>query len=1022
MIIKDMFSKPISRDIQGVIKVAQGGGRGTEEQSARQELEEYVVTREISRHFAEFFTNYKKGINGDTDKMGVWISGFFGSGKSHFLKMLAHLLEDKTVGGRHAIEYFEENGKITDAMVLANMKQCARISKRTDVILFNIDSKSDQNGKNNKDAIVNVFLKVFNEKMGFCGSIPHLAGLERNLSEKGNYEDFKNRYEIKYGKRWEDSRSNFDFIQDEIIDILVGMGEMSMEAARTWCGKSSGEFNISIEDFAKLVKNHIDKMGQDSHVVFLVDEVGQYIGDDSRLMLNLQTVTEDLGIICRGKAWVIVTSQQDIDSVSRNMRTTSMDFSKIQGRFNTRISLSSANVDEVIKKRILEKTPTAESTLTVLYEQNETAIKNLLLFGRESAEMKLYADAKSFVSVYPFVPYQFDLLAKVLTSIRTHGASGKHLSEGERSMLSLFKESAEAIKDREAGAIVPFNLFYDALHQFLDHSHKGVIERAYNNEKINPDKENQCFAVDLLKELFMVKYVKEIEANIENLTSLMVSSIHDDRISLKQNVERDLRILIGQKLVQKNGDVYTFLTDEEQDINSTIEKQNIETTEVVKAISDRIFDDIYQNSRFKYSKNGGRYTFGFDQLVDDRSRKPNQTFDIGVNVITPYHDVRDETALRLASEGNTLYLSLPDNPSFLYELTEALKIDKFLKTGLTGITSADDIRNKKGNERIQRMERSKTLLIGALENATIYVGGSRIDIATKGVEARVNVALEKLVDKVYNKISYIDAPKSENDIKDLIAGNNQTRLEVVDKVDNSLAVKEVSDHIGSVSRNHSKESLKGLTDRFRKAPYGFTEDDTRWIITGLFINGDVSLMLNGQTLNTDSMNNELFNYLTKKEYADKLLVEKKKRAGEGEKKAVRELLRTLFDLTPQKDDDDSLKSVFQKKAIDLDRDLMRYSQDKPRYPGKETIAVGKALMREVIQAQTQSEFYGIVSTKKDEFLRFIDDYEPLRQFHEGTQKKIFDEALEIDGIYRDSKVFINDPEIEEIHISIAAVL
>ena len=164
MQIKDMFRKKIDREIQGVIIVGQG-----EETNVAQELEEYVVTRELQRHFADFFAAYKKGIQGTTPKMGVWISGFFGSGKSHFLKILSYLLQNTQVGDKHAIDYFIEDQKITNQMVLADMQLAANTP--SDVILFNIDSKSDSNGKENKDAIVNVFLKVFNEMQGFCGSM-----------------------------------------------------------------------------------------------------------------------------------------------------------------------------------------------------------------------------------------------------------------------------------------------------------------------------------------------------------------------------------------------------------------------------------------------------------------------------------------------------------------------------------------------------------------------------------------------------------------------------------------------------------------------------------------------------------------------------------------------------------------------------------------------------------------------------------------------------------------------------------
>lgn len=246
------------------------------------------------------------------------------------------------------MDFFVEDKKIQDPMVLADMKMA--IDTPVDVVLFNIDSKSESNGKQNKDAIVNVFLKVFNEMQGFCGSMPHVADLERKLTETGRYEEFKTVFEDEYGSSWEESRQDFDFIQDNVVDTLTTMGFMSDAAARNWCEKATEPYSISIDDFAKRVRIYLESKGNNHHIVFLVDEIGQYIGEDSNLMLNLQTVTEDLGRECKGKAWIIVTSQQDIDSVTK---VKGRDFSKIQGRFDTRLSLSSANVDAVIKKGFL---------------------------------------------------------------------------------------------------------------------------------------------------------------------------------------------------------------------------------------------------------------------------------------------------------------------------------------------------------------------------------------------------------------------------------------------------------------------------------------------------------------------------------------------------------------------------------------------------------------------------------------------------------------------------------------------
>ena len=257
-----------------------------------------------------------------------------------------------------------------------------------------------------------------------------------------------------------------------------------------------------------------------------------------------------------------------------------------------------------------------------------------MIVFNDGIEKKLYADDRDFAAVYPFVPYQFNLLGSVLTSIRTHGASGKHLAEGERSMIALFKESAVKLMDRPEGTLIPFNMFYDASHQFLDHSHKGVISRAMDNDYINPDKKDDCFAVNVLKTLFMIKYVKEIKANIDNITSLMIADIDTDRMELKQQVEEALKILANQTLIQKNGDIYVFLTNEEQEINREIDSQNVEMAEVISKVSELIYDDIFKGDKYRYPAFNGRYNFAFNRFVDDRPYKSNQSHDIGIRVLT----------------------------------------------------------------------------------------------------------------------------------------------------------------------------------------------------------------------------------------------------------------------------------------------------------------------------------------------------------------------------------------------------
>ena len=1011
MQIKDMFKKSITRDIQGVVIAGQG-----EKNNIATELEEYVVTPELQRHFADFFSAYKKGITGETTKMGVWISGFFGSGKSHMLKILSYILDNEVVGGKRAIDYFIDDKKISDQMVLADMQLAANTP--SDVIIFNIDAKSESDGKSNKDAIVNVFLKVFNNSLGFCGAIPYLADLERKLTEDGKYEEFKETYQKVTGHDWYEERHEFLSRQDGVVDTLIEMGYMSEKAAWNWCDAAIGDYQISIEDFAKRVKSYIDRKGHNHHVVFLVDEIGQYIGDDSKLMLNLQTVTEELGKECRGKAWVIVTSQQDIDSITK---VKGNDFSKIQGRFDTRLSLSSANVDTVIKRRILDKTDTAAQTLRLLYEQKETIIKNLIVFN-DGVEKKLYANGRDFAEVYPFIPYQFNLLASVLTSIRTHGASGKHLSEGERSMLALFKESAMDIKDKEVGAIVPFHRFYDALENFLDHSHKGVIIRAYDNTYINPEhKDSDVFAINVLKTLFMIKYVLEIESNIDNITSLMIENIDDDRIDVKEHVEEALKVLMRQMLVQKNGSHYVFLTDEEQEINREIDSQNVEMAEVINKVSEMIYEDIFTEKKYRYPAFSGRYSFSFNQAVDDRPYKANQNYDVGVRVLTPWHEGgNDDITLRMMSgQRFEVLVVLPNDTAFLDEIRQYLKIEKFLRLNTsTQLAKYETIKEAKRIEMRERNSNAKLYLTESLKDAEIYVNGDSPKISAKEVSARIMEALGKLVQTVYNKLSYINAPMGEAEIRKMFHSSNQLTLTLEGGTEpNTHALDEVLQFIAANTRMHMKTSMKTVKDRFMKAPYGFVEDDVYWLVARLFKRGDLAFTVNGAIVNQNNKSDEeLISFITKKAFAEKLLLEERIRVPEKEKKAVRDVMKEVFGTAGVAEDEDSIMKNFQRYAQNMINEILRLEPQyrNYQYPGKKALDTGKKLMQKVIQIQSPLDFFHHVSRNRDDFYDFAEDYEPVKTFFNGEQVQIFTRALDMLAIYEDSKTYIVDEELEKI--------
>ena len=600
MRIENLFQKDISRPINGVVKADQ-----LDESSVWQELEEFVVTKELDQHLRRFFSSYCEAMEktGDPDvagKIGVWVSGFFGSGKSHFIKVLSYLLNNKshTHDGqtRQAVEFFDL--KVKDAMLLGDIKRA--VASHTDVILFNIDSKADNRA--GRDAILAVFLKVLNELAGYSGDHPHIAHMERYLEGKGRLGVFHDAYRTLTGTNWTEERDAYAFNRDEIIKALAHSLRQSEQSCEKWMDGAEGNFALTIENFCQWVQDYLDGRGEDHRIIFLVDEVGQFIGTDTHLMLNLQTITEELGTVCKGRAWVVVTSQEDIDAVLGEIQgTRANDFSKIQGRFRTRLSLSSANVDEVIQERLLAKREEVRHDLEAEYAKQGDILKNQLSFKDAGTTFPQFRNADDFVRDYPFAPYQFKLLQKIFESIRKAGATGLHLAQGERSLLDAFQHAGKSVSGMEVGILVPLYRFYPSIESFLDTTVKRTIDHAKDNASL------EDFDTRLLEVLFLIRYVDEVKGNVDNLVTLCLDQIDADRLALRKTIEASLQRLERETLVNRSGDTYFFLTSEERDINREIKNVELGSAEEAKLVGELVFDDVlkgHRKHRFSANKTG----------------------------------------------------------------------------------------------------------------------------------------------------------------------------------------------------------------------------------------------------------------------------------------------------------------------------------------------------------------------------------------------------------------------------------
>jgi len=689
MKIKEIFKKDIFRAINGVIKAEQ-----KDEASIYQELDELVLTKELNGHLDRFFSVYSDTVDDPISsdaagKVGVWVSGFFGSGKSHFIKALYYLFANTSVemSGKKktALQFFEE--KINDAMLSGTVKRVA--GKDIDAILFNIDSKADQS--RGREAILSVFLKVLNELQGYSPDHPHIAHMERYLDKKGQIEDFKREYRTLTNEQWEDRRVDWQFNQDEIVKSLTRVLGQSEESCHRWIDHAETDFSLTVENFARWVKEYLDAKGPSHRLFFFVDEIGQFIGSDGHLMLSLQTIVENLGVVCAGRAWVVVTSQEDIDTVLgslSNARTN--DFSKIQGRFKTRISLSSSNTDEVIQRRLLEKKDDCIAGLKKLYTPNADILKNQLTFTSDTGMTLLsYNNPDEFVSNYPFVPYQFKLIQKVFETIRRAGATGLHLSRGERSMLDAFQFAAQQAASKETGVLVPLYWFYPSIESFLDTAVKRTIDQAGQNKTLHE------YDISILKALFMIRYIQEVKGNVDNLVTLCIEGIDEDRLNLRKKIEESLLRLEKETLIARSGENYYFLTNEEQDVSREIKNVELGFGDESRTLSKIIFEDIYRGEKkHRYVKTGK--DFDLLRMCDLQVCGGRIDRGLTISVISAFYDEyplygSHRCIGESTNDNGCIVIKLPDSDLIGKEIQTFLKTEKYIA------------RKNEGNPEIKRI-------------------------------------------------------------------------------------------------------------------------------------------------------------------------------------------------------------------------------------------------------------------------------------------------------------------------------
>ena len=1009
MQIERLFKKDINREIQGVVKI----GPADAEQ-IQNELEEYVVTSELQKHFKSFFKAYHHALETETDRVGVWISGFFGSGKSHFLKILSYLLNSNLeVSGQKAADFFADK---LDKETFDLITEVAQVP--SDVILFNIDSKADVGSKQNKLTLVQVFNKVFNEMRGYSASIPWLAQLEETLDKNNQYDAFKDYFEEETGLSWVEGRDEIFFNMDEAIVALSKATSMTEESARSWIENGEDNYSISVDSFSNRLKSFIDQKPDNYQLVFAVDEVGQFVSDNLSSMLNLQTIVEDLGKQLKGRVWVIVTAQQEIKGLADAM--SELDYSKIQGRFNTRLSLSSANADEVIKIRLLDKTEAAEDTLVLTYDQQEAALKNKLEF-EETATMKFYQDRQEFAAVYPFIPYQFNLLQKVFTSIREHGSSRKHFSDGERNLLESVQQATRFLQNETIGQLVPFSLFYESIDGALEHSVRSTILKAERNDSLTD------FDISVLKLLFLIRYVDEMPGTIKNLTTLLINQIDEDTLELGKKVGDSLLRLQKEFLIQRIGNEYFFLTNEEQDVNREIERVQLPTSELVLEAGRMIYDEILSMKRFIYQpfpeRKDIQYLFDFSQWIDERAIR-NGHIDMGLKVLSLYSGYTEDTEVRAVSaREEKVILQLPEEEQF-DELRQYLKINRYLReqTSKTKSPVVEEIHLRKANERNQLQSLIKLKLQTALEHAIIYING--YDLEANGTsQKRIETGLHALIGSLYHKINYMKHSFTKDEVEELIQTQELDLLDLKYSDENQLATKEIKDYLLMKNDLNVSISVRELMERFGSAPYGWKELDIIASLIGLIKEEDIQASLNSRRFNLNE--SDFLKTFMKKDIQEKMILSIRVKVSEDLIQSAERIMSDIFGMNHiRAKEEDMHKEIverFSREQRDLNYIHSQYQYNS--FPDEQLVKEVLQKVDRLVSITDSHEFFRELARMENELMDDFDELAQVKEFFDTPKmKEHYRNAQEKRKLYDQDKNYLNNPEIDHIMTTIQDIL
>jgi hypothetical protein len=545
--IETLFANDIRRPIEEVIKVDQ-----TDADILHDEIAEYVTTDAIRGYFTGILDRYRETPNKPHEGIAVWISGFFGSGKSSFAKMLGLTVGNRSLpGGSASVQFAERAGDKRLQVLLASINE----QIPTHTVIF--DVSTDRGIKSGNQTLTEIMYRLFLQSLGYAKDLD-LSELEICLEEEKRLDAFKATYARLFEKNWDAEKGKVAFALSEASRVMHELDVGTYSQPDSWVRAAKDRNDVSPGRLAERCAELMKRRRPGQSLMFVVDEVGQFVARDVQKMLDLQGVVQSLGRIGRGKHWVVVTSQEKLNDLVGGLDQKQIELARLMDRFPHQVHLEPSDISEVTSRRVLSKNAGAQESLRKLFEEHRSRLTDNT---RMRADIKLPdLTAQSFVDLYPLLPYQIDLIIKVVSGLRTQDGASKHVGGANRTIIKLAQQllinPAVDLAKRPVRTLARLDQVYDLVDGNISSEVRGKIASI-------PKEVPHPLAESVAKAICLLQYVQSVHRTAENIAAALHPAVDAD--SQLAPVKEALEALVSAHKIRLGDDGYRIPSPAEDD-------------------------------------------------------------------------------------------------------------------------------------------------------------------------------------------------------------------------------------------------------------------------------------------------------------------------------------------------------------------------------------------------------------------------------------------------------------------------